>query len=156
MSEFYKADLHVHSSHSNKPSVWALRKFNCPESYTPPMYIYNTAKKKDMDYVTITDHNSIGGALEIAHLPGAFISAEMTTYLPDDGSKLHVVALDINEDIFNDLMHFRANIYDLTGYLRRHNIVHYIAHPLYDMNERLSVVTIEKLLLIFDVFETKN
>ncbi len=156
MAKFYKADLHVHSSHSNKPSVWALRKFNCPESYTSPMYIYDTAKKKEMDYVTITDHNSISGALEIAHLPGAFISAEMTTYLPDDGSKLHTVALDINEDIFNDLMHLRTNIYDLTGYLRQHNIMHYIAHPLYDMNERLSVVTIEKLLLLFDVFETKN
>ena len=156
MAKFYKADLHVHSSHSNKPSMWALRKFNCPESYTSPIYIYNSAKKKGMDYVTITDHNSINGALEIAHLPGSFISAEITTYLPDDGSKLHTVALDINEDIFNDLMHLRTNIYDLIGSLRQHNIVHYIAHPLYDMNERLSVSTIEKLLLLFEVFETKN
>jgi glycosyltransferase involved in cell wall biosynthesis len=156
MAKFYKADLHVHSSHSNKPSVWALRKFNCPESYTSPMYIYDTAKKKDMDYVTITDHNSINGALEIAHLPDTFISTEITTYLPDDGSKLHTVALDINRDIFDDLMHLRTNIYDLVGYLQQHNIVHYIAHPLYDMNERLSVATIEKLLLLFEVFETKN
>src|SRR5271157_391940 len=156
MAKFYKADLHVHSSHSNKPAIWALRKFNCPESYTSPLFIYNTAKKKEMDYVTITDHNSINGALEIAHLPGAFISTEITTYLPDDGSKLHAIALDINKEIFNDLMHLRKNIYDLVGYLQQCNIVHYIAHPLYDMNERLSVVTIEKLLLLFEVFETKN
>ncbi|MBF0505750.1 MAG: glycosyltransferase [Nitrospirae bacterium] len=156
MAKFYKADLHVHSRHSNKPSIWALRKFNCPESYTSPMYIYNTAKKRGMDYVTITDHNSINGALEIAHLPGTFISTEITTYLPDDGSKLHTVALDINEDIFKDLMHLRTNIYDLVGYLQKNNITHYIAHPLYDMNERLSVATIEKLLLLFEVFETKN
>src|SRR5208337_1073959 len=156
MAKFYKADLHVHSSHANKPSIWALRKFNCPESYTSPMYIYSTAKKKEMDYVTITDHNSINGALEIANMPGAFISTEITTYLPDDGSKLHTVALDINEDIFKDLMHLRTNIYDLVGFLQKKNIVHYIAHPLYDMNERLSVATIEKLLLIFEVFETKN
>lgn len=156
MSKFYKADLHVHSSHSNKPSIWALRKFNCPESFTSPLYIYETAKKKGMDYVTITDHNSISGALEIAHLPDAFISAEVTTYLPDDGSKLHTIALDIDEGIFNDLMHLRTNIYDLTAFLRQRDIVHYIAHPLYDMNERLSVSTIEKLLLLFEVFEIKN
>ncbi len=156
MAKFYKADLHVHSSHSNKPSMWALRKFNCPESYTSPMYIYETARKKEMDYVTISDHNSINGALEISHLPGTFISTEITTYLPGEGSKLHTVALDINEDIFDDLMHLRTNIYDLVGYLQQHDIVHYIAHPLYDMNERLSVSAIEKLLLLFEVFETKN
>lgn len=146
----------MHSSHSNKPSVWALRKFNCPESYTSPLYIYNTARKKEMDYVTITDHNSINGALEIAHLPGAFISTEITTYLPGEGSKLHTVVLDINEPVFEDLMHLRSNIFDLVGYLQKNNIVHYIAHALYDMNEKLSVPAIEKLLLLFEVFETKN
>jgi len=32
MKTIFKADLHIHSSHSNKPTYWALRKFNCPES----------------------------------------------------------------------------------------------------------------------------
>jgi hypothetical protein len=50
-----------------------------------------------MTHVTITDHNSIGGALEIAHLPGTFISEEVTSYFPEDGCKLHVLALDITE-----------------------------------------------------------
>jgi len=120
------------------------------------MYIYDTARKKEMDYVTITDHNSINGALEIAHLPGVIIGTEITTYLPCEGSKLHTVALGINEVVFDDLMHLRSNIFDLVGYLQQHDIVHYIAHPLYDMNERLSVTAIEKLFLLFEVFETKN
>lgn len=64
----YKADCHVHSKYSNKPTIWALRKFNCPESFTSPRYIYKRAKERGMDYVTITDHNSINGVLEIAHL----------------------------------------------------------------------------------------
>jgi len=34
-----KADLHVHSSHSNKPNYWSLRKFNCQESYSTPELI---------------------------------------------------------------------------------------------------------------------
>lgn len=59
MNKPYRADLHIHSRYSNKPSIWALRKFNCPESYTAPKFIYETAKKNGMDYVTITDHNSI-------------------------------------------------------------------------------------------------
>ena len=90
-----KVDLHVHSRYSNKPSYWALRKFRCPESFTSPQFIYETCKKIGMDYVTITDHNCIRGALEIAHHPDTFISSELTAYFPEDGCKVHVVALDI-------------------------------------------------------------
>jgi len=32
----YQADLHVHSLDSNRPSMWALRRFNCPESFSAP------------------------------------------------------------------------------------------------------------------------
>jgi glycosyltransferase involved in cell wall biosynthesis len=35
----HHADLHVHSSHSNKPTYWAMHKFNCPESYTSPQLL---------------------------------------------------------------------------------------------------------------------
>jgi hypothetical protein len=82
----FKADLHVHSSYSNKPTYWAMRKFNCPESYTSPRQLYQTALARGMDYVTITDHNAIGGALEIAHLPNTFISCR--DYHPFSGKRL--------------------------------------------------------------------
>ena len=115
MKTLYKADLHVHSSYSNKPTYWALRKFNCPESYTSPQFIYATAREMGMDYVTITDHNTITGALEIAHLPGAFVSVEMTSYFPEDSCKIHVVVLNITESIFRDLMGIRKNVYEMIG-----------------------------------------
>ena len=156
MKQLYRADLHVHSSFSNKPSVWAIRKVNCPESYTTPEFIYKTAAEKGMSWVTITDHNTINGALEIAHLPGTFISVEATSYFPEDGCKIHVVALDITEDRFKDIMGLRKNVYELAAYLREAGIIHFVAHPLYDMNGKLTVETIEKMLLLFEVFEIKN
>ena len=156
MEKMFKADLHVHSCHSNKPTYWALRKFNCPESYTSPRFIYETARKMGMDYVTITDHNTITGALEIAHLPGAFVSVELTCYFPEDNCKVHVVVLHITEERFRELMVLRKNIYEMVVYLRSHGIVHFLAHPLYAQNEKLSADHIEKLLLLFDVFEVKN
>ena len=64
-----RIDLHVHSKHSERPSEWILKKINCPESFAEPLQIYNIAKSRGMTHVTITDHNSIAGALEIAHLP---------------------------------------------------------------------------------------
>lgn len=154
--KLFKADLHVHSSFSNKPTYWALRKFNCPESFTSPEFIYKSAKKAGMDFVTITDHNTITGALEIAHLPGAFISMEATAYFPEDGCKVHVVILDISETVFQDVMRLRKNIYELVCYLSRNKIVHFIAHPLYAQNEKLTADHIEKLILLFKVFEVRN
>ena len=100
----YKADLHVHSSYSNKPTYWAMRKFNCPESYTSPTHLYRTARDRGMDFVTITDHNAITGALEIAHLPGTFVSSEITAHFPENGCKVHVVVLNINQGQFDGKM----------------------------------------------------
>ncbi|HTP67137.1 MAG TPA: glycosyltransferase [Geobacteraceae bacterium] len=156
MKKLFKADLHVHSSHSNKPTYWALRKFNCPESYTSPRFVYDTARKQGMDYVTISDHNTISGALEIAHLPGAFISCELTSYFPEDNCKMHVVVLHINESIFRDLMELRKNVYELVAYLQGKGIAHFIAHPLYAQNKLLTADHIEKMVLLFNVFEAKN
>ena len=71
-----RADLHVHSKYSDRPSEWFLRRIGSPESFVEPLALYNTCREHGMDYVTITDHNSINGALEIAHLPGTFLSSE--------------------------------------------------------------------------------
>jgi len=38
-----KADLHVHSMHSKRPSEWLLRKIGCAESYTDPIALYRLA-----------------------------------------------------------------------------------------------------------------
>lgn len=152
----YKADLHVHSSHSNKPTYWAMRKFNVPESYTSPQYLYKTARERGMDYVTITDHNAISGALEIAHLPEVFISSEITAHFPENGCKVHVVVLHISEAQFSFILHLRKNVYELVQYLHAERIAHFLAHPLYAQNDKLTLEIIEKSLLLFTAFEIKN
>jgi glycosyltransferase involved in cell wall biosynthesis len=152
----YKADLHVHSSHSNKPTYWAMRKFNVPESYTSPQYLYRTARERGMDFVTITDHNAISGALEIAHLPGAFISSEITAHFPENGCKVHVVVLHISEAQFRIIAELRKNVYEMISYLHAEKIAHFLAHPLYAQNDKLNTEIIERCLLLFTTFEIKN
>jgi len=148
-----KADLHVHSSYSKRPSHWLLKRIGCNESYTSPGDVYEIARSRGMDLVTLTDHNSIEGCLEIAGLPGTFISEEVTTYFPEDGCKIHVAVYNITEAQHEDLQKVRQNIYELTEYLEREEIVHTLAHPLYAVNERLTVEHVEKLLLLFDALE---
>lgn len=82
-----KADLHIHSKHSNRPSEWFLRKIGAPESFVEPRALYDNCRQRGMDFVTISDHNTINGALEIADLPYTFISCEVTTYFPEDGGR---------------------------------------------------------------------
>ena len=148
-----KADLHVHSKFSSRPSQWILQKLGCPESFTEPTRIYERARAAGMDYVTITDHNVIGGGLEIAHLPGVFLSEEVTTYFPEDRCKLHVLVFNISEMQHGEIQRLRENVFDLCGYLRREGLVHALAHPLFAVNDKLTIEHFEQSLLLFDVFE---
>jgi glycosyltransferase involved in cell wall biosynthesis len=152
----YKADLHVHSSHSNKPTYWAMRKFNVPESYTSPQFLYRVARERGMNYVTITDHNAINGALEIGHLPGTFISSEITAHFPENGCKVHVVVLHISEAQFRTILELRKNVYEMVAWLHSEKIAHFLAHPLYAQNDKLNLEIIERSLLLFATFEIKN
>lgn len=148
-----KADLHVHSKFSKRPSEWILKKLDCPESFTEPMTLYNICKQKGMTHVTITDHNVIHGCLEIAHNPDVFISEEVTTYFPDDGCKLHVLVYDIDEKKHADIQKLRENVFELTAYLGDNGITHALAHPLYSVNRKLNGDHFEKCLLLFRNFE---
>lgn len=153
MDNGLKADLHVHSKMSTRPSQWILQKLDCPESFTAPLRLYEIAKSRGMDLVTITDHNTIDGALEIAHLKDTFISEEITAYFPEDQCKLHVLALDINEAQHHEISYLRTNIYDLATFLANEKICHVVAHPMFDLNHKLTLAHFEKMLLLFKNFE---
>jgi glycosyltransferase involved in cell wall biosynthesis len=148
-----KADLHVHSKYSTRPSEWVLQKIGCAESYTEPKRLYALAKERGMDFVTITDHNTLAGSLEIAHLENTFISEEITTYFPEDHCKIHVLAYDITEAHHEQITRLRENIYELIAFLRSEGIIHAVAHPMYSLNDRLACGHFERLLLLFKNFE---
>jgi len=151
-----KVDLHLHSQASNRPGGYISEKLKIGESYTKPKKLYETLLNRGMTLFTITDHDTIDGCLEIAHLPGVFISEEITTYFPEDRCKVHVIAIDINQKHHDDIQHIRGNIYELVDYLQFNNITHILAHPLYDMDGKLNKTHIERFLLLFDNWEILN
>jgi glycosyltransferase involved in cell wall biosynthesis len=154
--ESVRADIHVHSKYSSRPSEWFLRRIGAPESFVEPLALYETARARGMDYVTISDHNRIEGALEIAHLPGTFLSCEITTYFPENGCKIHCLAAGFDERQFERISELRSDIHDLRRYLLDESIFHSIAHPLFRVNDRLTVEQVEKLLVMFNTFEGIN
>ena len=75
-----RCDLHVHSRFSTDSGNYALRRARLGESFTEPERVYRVARARGMDLVTISDHNTVEGALRIAHLDGTFLSVEVTHY----------------------------------------------------------------------------
>ena len=60
-----KLDAHVHTYYSGYSTIGPLRRI-MRESYNTPESVYVTAKRRGMDLVTVTDHDQISGALELA------------------------------------------------------------------------------------------
>ncbi len=149
----WQADLHIHSKYSDKPTNWLMKQMGCPESFTEPKDIYKIAKKRGMKSVTITDLNEIKGCLEISKYPDTFISVEISTKFPEDERTIHILAYDISESQFEEIQKVRKNIYELNSYLKKERIFHAVAHSLHSVDDKLTKNHVEKLLLMFKVFE---
>jgi glycosyltransferase involved in cell wall biosynthesis/predicted metal-dependent phosphoesterase TrpH len=153
-----KADLHVHSQYSEHPSEWFLQRLGAAESYTEPEAVYRQAKAAGMDWVTITDHNNIDGSLLLRerHPLDTFTGVEATAYFPGDGCKVHVLVWGLTAHHYDHIQRERKDVYGLSAYLRGAGLAHAVAHATYDVNHRLSVRHLERLILLFDVFEGLN
>lgn len=153
-----KVDLHVHSRYSEHPSEWFLQRIGASESYTEPETVYRTAIERGMDFVTLTDHNRIEGALLLKEMypDRVFTGVEVTAYFPEDGCKAHILVYGLTENDFNRIQTLRTNIYDLRDFLKECNLPCSVAHALYAVNDRLTIEHLEKLILLFDTFEGIN
>ncbi len=151
-----KVDLHCHSKYSDQSDEWVLRAVRAPESVMEPLEIYRLCRRRGMGFVTISDHDRIEGALEIAHLPGAFVSCEVTVAFPEDGCEVHCLALGIDEAQHREIDRLRGDLYAFRDYTWEQGIVTSVAHPFYRVNDRLTIDHLERLLLIFERFEARN
>jgi glycosyltransferase involved in cell wall biosynthesis len=149
-------DLHIHSRCSARSEEWLFRRFDFPDSCSDPQELYRLLRKRGMDFVTITDHDTIDGNLEIAEQRHTFISEEVTTYFPLDPCKFHLLVWGISEAQHSEIAALRDNIYDLQGYLQKAAICHSVAHPLYSINGKLEASHLERLILLFKHFEGIN
>src|SRR5204863_5359864 len=151
-----RCDLHLHSRFSARSEEWLFRRFDFPDSYSDPRELYRLLRERGMDFVTITDDDTIGGSLGIAELAGNFISEEVATYFPTDPCKIHLLVWGISEAQHADIVAVRDNIFELQSYLQQEAIAHSVAHPLYSINGKLEAAHLERLILLFKHFEGIN
>jgi predicted metal-dependent phosphoesterase TrpH len=155
---FKKADLHCHSVYS---TFKYFRIANTRDSYNRPEDVYRLAKQRGMDFVTLTDHDSIDGCLYLLNkfpdLDDFFISEEVETWFPDTRQRIHINVFAIDERQHAEIQKRRENIYDLHAYIREENILASANHMFQNYRMRNSPRQyFDEMLRMFDSFEVKN
>jgi len=155
-----RMDMHCHSWASDKPVVAALGMIDCPECFSPPEKVYEQARARGMDLVTITDHDAIRGAMELVDrgFEGVVVGEEVTVYFPEDHCKLHVLVWGLTPDQHEEIgsLRLREDVYEFANWLRMRGLAHSLAHPLYVQNGRMSAWHLERCTLLFRAFELVN
>jgi predicted metal-dependent phosphoesterase TrpH len=154
-----RVDLHCHSTYSDEKLRWLPSVVFHP--VLRPEQLYELAKFRGMDFVTITDHDTIDGCKALldrrGNLPDFFVGEEVSARFPEDGTVVHVNVYDHDEAQHREIQRLRENIYDLTSYLRRIDKVFVLNHMTWTQQHRvLSPAQLEAVLRLFDVFEGLN
>src|SRR2546430_13187886 len=108
-----RVDLHCHSDASNKAAEVLLNAIGCPECYSAPLEVHAQAKRRGMDFVTITDHDTIDGVMALRQVKDdVLIGEELTCWFPEDDCKLHLLVYGIEAAQHDRLRALARNVYD--------------------------------------------
>jgi glycosyltransferase involved in cell wall biosynthesis/predicted metal-dependent phosphoesterase TrpH len=149
-------DLHCHSTASEVAKLGVQRALALPECATPPQEVYELAKRRGMDFVTITDHDTIAGVLELADLPDVFVSAELTTWFRGEHQAVHVLCFGITPDDHDWLQAHGRDVFACADYLHEREIACALAHPFFHVAAPLTPAHRRVLAELFPVWETRN
>ena len=156
MNETSRADLHVHSTASQISKLGVQRSLQIPECATPPLEVYELAKRRGMDFVTITDHDTIDGAVSIDHQPDTFISEELTASFKGERQAVHVLCYGITPDDHDWLQANSGDVEECAAYLHDRDITAALAHPFYAVAAPLTARHRRRLAELFPIWETRN
>ena len=151
-----RADLHCHSIASNEADEAVLNALNCPESYSEPQAVYDQARLRGMNFITITDHDTLDGVLPMAHRSDVIVGEELTCYFPEDHCKIHLLLWGLTKAQHNALQAVAQDIYQVAEIVEQQNLAHSVAHPVYRQNDVLERWHLERLALMFKGFECLN
>jgi glycosyltransferase involved in cell wall biosynthesis/predicted metal-dependent phosphoesterase TrpH len=156
MNETSRADMHVHSTASELSKLGIQRSLQLPECATEPTEVYELAKRRGMDFVTITDHDTIDGALTLRHLPDTFISEELTAWFRGEPQAVHVLCYGITPEDHEWLQAHSDDVEACAEYLDGNGITAALAHPFYAVQAPLAARHRRRLAHLFPIWETRN
>jgi predicted metal-dependent phosphoesterase TrpH len=150
-----KLDTHVHTWHSGYSSIRPLRTI-MRESYNTPEGVYRMTRERGMDLVTITDHDTISGALEVAARPDVIVGCEVTAAFPDDATDVHLNVFGLTPETFAEVDRFRHDVRELLPYLQRERLFVSLNHVGSTVAGRLTAAHVAALLPWMNAIEVIN
>jgi glycosyltransferase involved in cell wall biosynthesis/predicted metal-dependent phosphoesterase TrpH len=152
-----RVDLHCHSTASAQSKLGVQRALGLPECATPPEDVYELAKRRGMDFVTITDHDTIDGAVQLAErYDDAFVSEELTARFRGEAQAVHVLCYGITPDDHAWLQAHSHDIELVAEGLHERGIACALAHPFYAVAAPLTPRHRRRLARLFPIWETRN
>ena len=152
-----RVDMHCHSLYSDRPAHWIFYKLGGRESYTNPEELYQQLKARGMSFVTITDHNTIEGALQIAEAhDDAFVSCEFTVRFYREVAEAHVCVYDLTEQEYREAMRLCHDMRAFAEFFRDRNRLAVVSHPVHAYRGRCELGHLEQMTLLFEHFEEIN
>jgi len=151
-----RVDMHCHSTASQISRLGVQRAVGLPECATPPHEVYELAKRRGMDFVTITDHDTIAGVLEITDRPDVFVSEELTAHFRGEPQAVHVLCYGISPDDHEWLQAHRGDVEICAAYMYEREIVCALAHPYYTVGAPLTPRHRQRLAQLFEIWEVRN
>src|SRR5580698_7581972 len=149
-----KCDLHVHTHHSGMCTVPVMRRI-CRESYNDPREVYETLKRRGMNLVTVTDHDSIDAVEQLRHLDDFFLSEEVSCRT-ENGTHLHMGVYGIDERDHVELQLRRDDLPRLIAYLRQRRLLFSINHAFSGLTGPRAEADFEDFASNFPAVETIN
>ena len=152
-----RVDMHCHSTASAVSKLGVSRALGLPECATPPQEVYELAKQRGMDFVTITDHDRIDGALELAErYDDAFVSEELTARFKGEPQAVHVLVYGITPSDHAWLQEHNDDVEACAAYLHEHEIATALAHPFFSVAAPLTARHRRRLAQLFPIWEVRN
>jgi glycosyltransferase involved in cell wall biosynthesis/predicted metal-dependent phosphoesterase TrpH len=148
--------MHCHSTASQLSRLGVQRSLGLPECATPPEEVYELAKRRGMDFVTITDHDTIDGALSLADRPDCFVSEELTARFAGEPQAVHVLCYGITPGDHEWLQAHSGDVEACAAYLRESDITCALAHPFFDVGAPLTRRHRRRLAELFPIWEVRN
>src|SRR3954449_896141 len=147
-----RADMHCHSTASQLAKLGVQRALGLPECATPPEEVYELAKRRGMDFVTITDHDTIDGVLELSDRPDVFVSEELTVSFKGEPQAVHVLCYGITPDDHDWLQAHNDDVELCAAYMYDRGITSVLAHPYYTVAAPLTARHRRRLAELFAVW----
>jgi predicted metal-dependent phosphoesterase TrpH len=153
-----RADLHVHSCHSKVSGTLSF--LGSRDCYSKPADVYRVAKARGMGLVAFTDHDSIGGALELLNdhpdLEDVIVGEEVSCRLPDGGLDVHLGVYGMTEALHRDVQPLRSNVFDVIAHLREAGVFFSLNHVLHFYRGQIPLERYLRLLDEVPALEVRN